>query len=83
MWVRVNGSRGLGEALELVRREAGLTQADLAERLDVTRTTVIDMEKGRPTAMRRLVDGLSVLGYDLVIVPRAARVEVTDSASAG
>jgi transcriptional regulator with XRE-family HTH domain len=82
MWIRVNGSRNLGEALEQVRRETGLTQAELAERLDVTRTTVIDMEKGRPAAMRRLVDGLSILGYDLVIVPRGVRVEVADPESA-
>ncbi len=82
MWIRVNGSRNLGEALEQVRRETGLTQAELAERLDVTRTTVIDMEKGRPAVLRRLVDGLSILGYDLVIVPRGARVSVADPESA-
>jgi DNA-binding transcriptional regulator YiaG len=82
MWVRVKGSRHLGEALEQVRRGTGLTQAELAERLDVTRTTVIDMEKGRPAAIRRLVDWLSILGYDLVIVPRGARVTVVEQESA-
>ena len=78
MWVRVKGSRNLGEALEQVRREAGVTQSELAERLDVTRTTVIDMEKGRPAAVRRLVDALSILGYDIVMVPRGATVEVRE-----
>ncbi len=82
MWIRVNGGRNLGEAIEQVRRETGLTQAELAERLDVTRTTVIDMEKGRPAAMRRLVDGLSILGYDLIIVPRGAHVAVADPENA-
>ena len=82
MWIRVKGSRDLGEALEQVRRETGLTQAELAGHLDVTRTTVIDMEKGRPAAMRRLVDGLSILGYDLVIVPRGARVAVVEPENA-
>jgi len=53
MWIRVNRSRNLGEAIEQVRRETGLTPAELAERLDVTRTTVIDMEKGRAERMWR------------------------------
>jgi len=82
MWIRVKGGSDLGQAREQVRRETGLSQAELAERLDVTRTTVIDMEKGRPAAMRRLVDGFSILGYDLVVVPRGARIEVADPQSA-
>lgn len=47
VWVRVKGSRNFGEALARVCRERGLTQSQHAEHLDVTRTTVIDMEKGR------------------------------------
>lgn len=82
MWVRVAGSRNLGNALEQVRRTAGVTQVELAERLAVTRTTVIDMEKGRPAALRRLVDACSILGYDVVLVPRGARVEVSEQGSA-
>lgn len=82
MWVRVKGSRNVGEALAQVRRETGLTQSELAERLDVTRTTVIDMEKGRPAAVRRLVDAFSMLGYDVVIVPRGTRVEVHGGSAA-
>ena len=81
MWIRVKGSSNLGLALEQARRETGLTQAELAERLDVTRSTVIDMEKGRPAALRRLVDGFSILGYDIVVVPRGARIEVADPQS--
>ncbi|MFN6120482.1 MAG: helix-turn-helix transcriptional regulator [Actinomycetes bacterium] len=76
MWMRVTGSAGIGDALQHVRRAAGVTQAELAARLDVTRTTVIDMERGRPTAVARLVDSFSTLGYDIVLVPRGARVEV-------
>jgi HTH-type transcriptional regulator / antitoxin HipB len=82
MWLRVKGGRNLGQALEQVRRESSLTQAELARRLDVTRTTVIDMEKGGPAGVRRFVDALSMLGYDIVIVPRGATVDVRESGDA-
>ena len=82
MWLRVKGGRNVGQALEQVRQESGLTQAELARRLDVTRTTVIDMEKGGTAGVRRIVDALSMLGYDIVIVPRGATVDVRESGDA-
>lgn len=80
MWVRIKGGRSLGDALEQVRKDAGITQVALASRLGVTRTTVIDMEKARPAALRRLVDAFAMLGFDIVIVPRGARVQVDELA---
>lgn len=78
MWMRVKGGTSLGEALEQARGQGALTQAELAARLQVTRTTVIDMEKARPAALRRLVDAFSVLGFEIVIVPRGSHVLVDE-----
>ncbi len=83
MWLRVKGARGLGEALAAARKAAGYTQFELAERLKVTRTTVLDMEKARPSALQRLVDAFAVLGYDVIIVPRSARVIVDERGQHG
>jgi hypothetical protein len=80
MWFRVRGDRHLGKTLGQVRRASGLTQAELARWLDVTRTTVIDMEKGGSAGVRRIVDAFSMLGYDVVIVPRGATVDVGEPA---
>ena len=53
-----------------------MTQGDLAAWLGVDRTTVLRMEAGRVSQIDRLFDVLGVLGLDLVVVPRTARVIV-------
>jgi DNA-binding XRE family transcriptional regulator len=78
MWLRPRGRDALTQALSACRKSAGLTQEQLAHRLHVNRTTVIDMEAGRNQAVARAVEALSVLGYDLVVVPRNASVTVTE-----
>jgi len=81
MWLRPRGRDALAQAVSACRKSAGLTQAQLAHRLHVNRTTVIDMEAGRNRAVARAVEALSVLGYDLVVVPRNASVTVTEPAA--
>jgi transcriptional regulator with XRE-family HTH domain len=53
-----------------------MTQAEIARRLDMNRTTVIDMEAGRNSAVNRFVALFNRMGYDLIAVPRGARVVV-------
>jgi transcriptional regulator with XRE-family HTH domain len=69
---------GLGAALAAARREGGVTQVQLAGRIGAERTTVITMEAGRNPALARLVRAFSLLGYDLVAVPRTAEVSVRE-----
>ena len=83
MWYRVRGAAGLGRALAAARRTAGLTQEQLANRLRVDRTTVLVMEAGRNPALGRLVRAFSLLGYDLVAVPRTATVRVEEGSTTG
>lgn len=75
-WYWLLGSEQAGRALAEVRREAGLTQAQAAERLAMDRTTVLNMEAGRNPAISRFIELFKSMGYDLVAVPHNAPVRV-------
>jgi hypothetical protein len=75
-WFWLRGDEGAGRALAGVRHAAGLTQAEIARRLGMDRTTVINIEAGRNTAVNRFVGLFNSMGYDLIAVPRGARVIV-------
>jgi transcriptional regulator with XRE-family HTH domain len=75
-WYWLRGDEGAGRALAGVRHAAGLTQAEIARRLGMDRTTVINIEAGRNTAVNRFVGLFNRMGYDLIAVPRGARVIV-------
>jgi transcriptional regulator with XRE-family HTH domain len=75
-WFWLRGDRGAGRALAGVRHAAGLTQAELARRIGMDRTTVIDIEAGRNAAVSRFVGLFNRMGYDLIAVPRGVRVTV-------
>jgi DNA-binding XRE family transcriptional regulator len=79
MWLRPRGRDALALAVSTCRQAAGLTQEQLAQRLHINRTTVIDMEAGRNRALARAAEALSVLGYDLLVVPRSAKVTVLEA----
>ena len=75
-WFRIRGASGLAHALTEARKDAGVSQDELAERLGVNRLTVVRLE-GRPnTIVSRVVRAFSILGYDLVAVPRGATITV-------
>lgn len=78
-WFWLRGEGGVGRALAGVRHAAGLTQAEIAGRLGMDRTTVIDIEAGRNTGVNRFVGLFNRMGYDLIAVPRGARVTVEAS----
>ena len=68
---------GFGGLLRLLRKEAGLTQEELAEEAGLSLRTIQDLERGRhrtahkPTA-QRLADGLSLTGPAHPLFVRAA-----------
>lgn len=76
-WFHVRPSVGLGETLARCRRQSGITQAELAARLGVDRTTVVRTEASDVAALKRVVAAFSVLGYELVAVPKGADVVVS------
>ena len=68
----------LGAAIRDARDEKGWQQADLAAVLGVSRMTVSRLERGGSVSMDTVVRALAELGREVVIVPKFARVRVTD-----
>ena len=62
-WAPINTPADLGLFLRDLRVQRGLTQAQLAEQLGVTRQYVAEIEKGKPNLYsERLFQGLRLLG---------------------
>ena len=77
-WSWVADPVALGGAIRRARRERGLQQADLAERLDVSRMTVSRLERGEAVSVDPALRALAECGVALVAVPKFSRVVVTD-----
>lgn len=64
----------MGEAVRELRRAAGLTQQQLAERAGVSRLCVSDLERSaRQTGLASLLRVVGALGYEFDLHPRAER----------
>ena len=64
----------IGRALRSARRDAGLTQAELASAASVSREAVSVLENGRRAARVETLNAiLFSLGYELAFVPLAQR----------
>jgi y4mF family transcriptional regulator len=76
--MRVQTVRDLGALVRTARRARGLTQADLADRLQVSRDWVVRLEKGSPRLeVQRVLDALVVLGLTLDVVDDARPIRPT------
>lgn len=70
MW-SIETPRSLGAALRSYRKEAGLTQVDLAERLGVSRHLVMRVEDGDVTEQVRVIlAAFRILGVRMQAVSR-------------
>ena len=73
---RVANSTELGKAVARVRRQAGLTQQQLANQTRVPRTYLAKMESGLSTEqVKRTFALLRDLGYELLVIPKEDRVD--------
>ncbi|MGF1666208.1 MAG: helix-turn-helix domain-containing protein [Acidimicrobiia bacterium] len=81
-WFRVLPTAGLGPVLARCRHQRGLTQAELADRLGVDRTTILRTEASDVAALRRVVAAFSILGYELIAVPKGADVVIASRGEA-
>jgi transcriptional regulator with XRE-family HTH domain len=69
--------RAIGERIRAARRSAGLTQEQLGERVDLSRVTIGNIEKGAHASnldtLLLISDAVGVPLRDLVDVPRPPR----------
>ena len=68
----VRAPQQLGPLLRALRKQAGLTQADVAGQLGVTRQAVSELENRAESAtFERLMRLCAVLGVEIALQPRA------------
>lgn len=66
----------LGRAISDARREAGMTQQELADRLNVHRRTIVRLEGGEAVSMVVAMHAIRILGRDVALVPRFSKLQV-------
>jgi transcriptional regulator with XRE-family HTH domain len=69
---------GLGRAIRDLRKARGWTQSELANWLDVHRTTVAALEHGEPVSTPVALRALSMLGAFVAVTPKATLLAQTD-----
>ena len=66
--VKIRTARSLGDVLRYHRRRSGLSQHALADLAGIGKTSVFDIEKGKPTVrLATLMAVLRVLNVDLLL----------------
>lgn len=63
-------TKQLGAAIRRIRKQQGLTQSALAERMHSRQATISTLEKGE-AALGTLIDALTALNLEIVIRPRS------------
>lgn len=73
MDITVRSTKQAGAAIRRIRRQKGLSQSALGDRMHVRQATVSKLESGEPaTQLRVLMDALVALDLELVIRPRTS-----------
>lgn len=65
-----------GKGVRRVRRQAGYTQSELAERLGVTRMTISRLEQGQSVSVETALRALSECGYAVALAPKFSRLVI-------
>lgn len=78
MWTNSYTLEQTGEFLRDVRRARGIRQDEFARQLGVSHTTLSNLEQGKNTSTTTLERALQYLGLRVVIVPKSARVSVSE-----
>lgn len=64
-------AKQIGAIVRRARRNAGLTQTELGNKIAMRQATVSKLENGEPaTRLRTLLDALTVLGLEIIIDKR-------------
>ncbi|WP_081599731.1 helix-turn-helix domain-containing protein [Cellulosimicrobium cellulans] len=82
-WLRARTPEALGSAVRRLREVAALSQDELALRASTSRPTVSRLERGSAVGSSTLLDIAAACGYEVVVVPRGARITVEASPNDG
>lgn len=77
-WFRARSRRDFGAAVADARKDAQLTQFNLADRTGLSRSTIQRLEGGEDVSLDAALTALAELGLEAVIVPRRSRVQVSE-----
>ena len=66
----------LGRAVATLRENHGMTQEALGDVIDSFRPTISRLENGAAVAVSAVVESLTALGYEIILVPRGAEITV-------
>ena len=78
MWTNAYSVEDVGEFLKDARKEEGITQAQMAKKLGFSPVTLSALEKGKNVSSQKIELYLQMLGYRIVIVPKSAKVKVSE-----
>jgi len=76
-WYRARSRDDIGSAVRKARKRQNANQVDLADRAGVSRSTVQRLERGDDVSVDALLSTLAELGLEAILVPRGARVTVS------
>ena len=66
--MKIRTAQSIGDVVRFHRRRSGLSQHELADLAGIGKTSVFDIEKGKPTVrLATLVSVLRVLNIDLLL----------------
>lgn len=78
MWTNAYSREDIGEFLQESRKERGISQKEMARKLGFSPVTLSALETGKNVSSDKIERYLQMLGYRLVVVPKAAEVEVRE-----
>lgn len=73
---RAVDAASLGRSISEARKEAGMTQQELATRLGIGRGTVVRLENGEAVSVVVAMQAIRIVGRDVALVPRFSRLQV-------
>lgn len=78
-WTNSYSLEHTGAFIQIIRKQKGYTQAEFSEMIGVSHATLSALENGRNVSAKVLMKALNYLGLKLVIAPKTALVELTES----
>lgn len=76
-WTNSYSLEQTGAFVKSTRKKKGFTQDEFAEIIGTSHATLSSLENGKNVSTKVLEKALNYLGLKMVIVPKAAQVEIT------